>query len=80
MINDSDVILHHLMGGTEVNRCMEREREPPCTPSQGQARHTINLVLRHWDGSSFCQADSPLDPEACESHESTLAPATVLYS
>lgn len=28
----------------------------------------------------ICQADSPLDPEACESHESTLAPATVLYS
>lgn len=27
MINDFDVILYYLMGGIEVNRCMERERE-----------------------------------------------------
>lgn len=69
----------------------EREREsPPVPPPKVKpgiplTQFSTTGMDPPYFGADFivrliCQADSPLDPEACESHESTLAPATVLYS
>lgn len=90
MINDADVILHPPNGRNRSKQmCREREN-PPVPPPKVKpgiplTQFSSTRMVPPYFGDAFivrlvCQADLPLDPEACESHESTLGPATVLYS
>lgn len=90
MINDFDVILYYLMGGIEVNRCMEREREFFCIFFK--VKLGILLIQFFIIGMDFfyfgvdfivrliCQVDSFLDLEVCESYELIFVLVIVLYS
>lgn len=91
MINDFDVILYYLMGGIEVNRCMERERESFFVFffkvklgilliqffDIGIVFFYFGVVFIVW---LICQVDLFLDLEVCESYELIFVLVIVLYS